>query len=108
MEFKEQLAYDLDNTFFNNDEFADIHKIDNEEVSIILLDATLKENQKYTEEGIIQGDFAYSVKIEDIEEPEPGEFQNFDGYSCIVAGVTKLTNTYKVILQINRGSGYGG
>lgn len=104
MNFKEQLKYDIENTFFNNDEFAEDHVINGNEISVIMLDGSLKENQKLTEEGVIQGDFVYIVKKDCIEEPEPGEFQNFDGYLCVVADCSILNLVYKVILQINRGS----
>lgn len=102
MDFKEQLEYDIENTFFNNNEFAETHTINGEEIDIILLDNTLKENQKYTEEGLIQGDFVYIVKKDEIEEPQPGEYQNFDNYSCVVCDCSNLNLVYKIILQINR------
>lgn len=104
MDFKEQLEHDIDNTFFNSDEFAEEHLINGETISVIMLDNTLKENQKYTEEGLIQGDFVYTVKKDCIDEPQPGEFQNFDQYPCVIADCSSLNLVYKVILQINRGS----
>lgn len=105
LNFKDQIEEDLE-IFINPDEFGEYHLIDRTEKLIVMDNNALLDNAKNTIEGTVVGDFLYYIKKEDIEEPIPESYQEFDGYSCLVVSCTDVGGLYKVILQMN-GSNYG-
>lgn len=75
--FKDYLSYDLDNVFFNIDEFAEPHNVNGQSMDIIIDDDELKERQqnrnKFLEDpqGVYNADVLFYVKKSDFgEKPE--------------------------------------
>lgn len=76
---KEYFSSDL-STFFNFNEFAEKHKINNEDIPIIIDHELLKERQIKCAEGTYLGDVLFHVKKSDFgEAPAIGQPVKFDG-----------------------------
>lgn len=102
--FKEVIQEDLNNTFFDIDEFAEIHNIDGKDISIIIDHELLKERQAKYAEGTYLGDVLFHVKKSDFGEA-PGINQpiKFDGDSTMrVTDFQEDMGIYIITLGSNR------
>ncbi|MBN1071153.1 hypothetical protein DVV81_08215 [Clostridium botulinum] len=100
MNFKEQLKEDMNNVFFNNEEFAERHYIDGALKTIIVDNETLKERNQKEYDGIIQADLLYFIKSSDvIKKIKAGDVQNFDGALYTVFDIKYDNGMYEIILQ---------
>lgn len=103
MGFKSQIQSDLD-TFFNFDEFAEPHIINNRTLNIIVDNDRLMERSKKEFDGISVGEVLYFVKKSDFgERPEPSAPQIFDGKQMYVFDCREDNEVYEIILHQNRG-----
>lgn len=104
MSLKDQLLSDLDAVFFNLDEFAEIHNIDNRQISIIVDNDKLQERSKKEYDGISTGEILYYVKASEFgKRPEPGTPQIFDGRQMYIFDSREDMGVYEIILTQNRG-----
>lgn len=101
MNFKEQIKGDL-NIFFNPDEFGEEHIINKKTVNIIIDDDELDKRVQKVYDGLIEADVLYFIKVEDIEEPTPGDIQFLDGIMYTVIKVKNNSGIYEVMLQGRR------
>ncbi|KFX57605.1 hypothetical protein HYH39_02290 [Clostridium botulinum] len=101
MNFKEQIQEDLNNIFFNIDEFGEEHIIDRKVFNVVIDNETLKDRNKKEYDGILQADLLYYIKADDIGELKTNELQYFDGVAYNVFDVKLDNGVYEVILQSN-------
>ena len=105
--FKEQLEKDFDNTFFNLDEFAELHTIDGNEIPVVVDNETLlRLNMGKTVEsdGIFTDNIIIFVQRKYLDyEPVIGQVIDFDGVIYPIDNVLSDTGGYTVILRGNEG-----
>ncbi|KNF08551.1 hypothetical protein CLPU_6c00370 [Gottschalkia purinilytica] len=102
MNFKEQLSKDINDVFFNLNEFSEIHTIGRSQVEIIVDSDKLQDRSKKEYDGIHVGDILYFIKEEDlIKTPKPGDVQLFDNRPCVVFDIRKDKGLYEIILKLN-------
>lgn len=100
MNFKEQINQDLEDTFFNIDEFGEEHMIDRKLKTIIIDNETLKERNKKEYDGILTADLLYYIKESDLDkEPIPESAQFFDGNIYTIVDVKSDSGIYEIILR---------
>ena len=76
---KDYFKTDL-STFFNIDEFSEIHNISGKDIPIVIDNDLLKERQMKNASGIYSGDVLFYVKKSDFgDAPAIGEPVKFDG-----------------------------
>jgi hypothetical protein len=74
MDFKDAIAADIDNVFFNTNEFAENAMIDGKSVPIILDDDALQGKSDVYAMGLSEGDRLIFIKEKDLRRlPQPGE-----------------------------------
>lgn len=105
MTFKEQLTADLDEVFFNADEFAEVHKINGANVNIVVDNDALAElfisRQIHTEQ-IFTDSIMFYVKKRDLGfEPVPGQYIDYDDRGYLITDVKTDDEAYTVILGAN-------
>lgn len=105
--FKEQLEMDFDNTFFNLDEFAELHTIDGNEIPVVVDNETLLQlNLGKTEysDGIFTDNIMFFVQRKYLNyEPVIGQVIEFDGVAYPIDNVLSDTGGYTIILRGNEG-----
>ena len=80
MGFKEQAAADIDNVFFNTDEFADEAIIDGKPVPIIPDNDALNRKSEIYAQGLADGEQLIFIKQKDLLRlPQPGEQMTIGG-----------------------------
>lgn len=100
MNFKEQIQEDLNNIFFNIDEFGEKHYIDGIIKTVLVDNETLKERNQKEYDGIVQADLLYFIKSSDvIKKIKAGDVQNFDGALYTVFDIKYDNGMYEIILQ---------
>lgn len=91
--------------FFNNDEFSSIHKINGNNISIVIDDDKLIEKTQKDFSGMSIGEILYYVNSKDFGElPEVDTPQNFDDRYMYVASAVENCGVYEIILRQNRGA----
>lgn len=105
--FKEQIENDLDDTFFNLDEFAELHKIDGNEIPVVVDNETLIQlNMGKTahSDGIFTDSIVIFVQKKYLDyEPVIGQVIDFDGVTYPIDNVLSDTGGYTVVLRGNEG-----
>lgn len=101
MTFKEQIEEDIENIFFNADEFGAVHKINGIEYTIVVDNQTLLERQlKSGIENIFLGDILFFIKKCDLGYiPIVDDRINFDGLNYQVSKVTQNFGILEIILK---------
>ncbi|CDX01295.1 ATP-binding sugar transporter from pro-phage [Desulfitobacterium hafniense] len=100
---RDYFSSDLD-TFMNQEEFAELHKVDGVEMlSIVDADDTKEFSGRSLEmESVMQGIFVNAitlyVKIADYEKPNVGYRLNLDGDYYNVVGVSETSGLLKINL----------
>ena len=104
LSLKDYIESDV-NTFFNNDEFSDMHSIDNIDKSIIIDNEKIKEVSKATNQGISLGEVLYSISVVDYgsKMPKVGHSQIFDKKLMYISSVSENIGIYEIILTQNLG-----
>ncbi|MFT5872812.1 MAG: hypothetical protein ACI8WT_001749 [Clostridium sp.] len=99
MNFKEVLKDDLNNVFFNNDEFSEFHLIDGKNISIIIDTETLKVN-KIKAAGTYLGDVLFYAQKSDFQEiPVIGQRIKLDGELYSVNDIGDDNEMYEITLE---------
>lgn len=100
MNFKEVLKEDLNNVFFNNDEFAEYHSVDGINILIIIDNDKLKANKIKAASGTYSGDVLFYVQKSDfIETPAIDQRINLDGEIYRVNDVGEDNEMYEITLE---------
>ncbi|MEK4883668.1 hypothetical protein NST81_02905 [Bacillus sp. FSL W8-0223] len=98
--FKDFLAEDVNNVFFNANEFASEMQIDGETVLVVIDDFLLgKYNLKADAEGLARGELLFHVPISSLkEEPFVGKRIKIDKTSYEVIHFTENLGVYTITL----------
>ena len=100
MNFKEQIEADLNDTFFNVDEFGEEHIINRQKKIVIVDNDKLKERNQKEYDGILVADLLYFIKEADLDrEPKPEEVQIFDGNMYTIVDCKLDSGMYEIILR---------
>lgn len=104
MEFKEQVAADLDAVFFNSEEFAESHTINGVEVEIIVDNDKLVElyisKDTHTEE-LFTDSILFYIRKKDLDfEPVPNQYLEYDGRDYVISNVNDEGECYAIIMGV--------
>lgn len=103
MSFKEQIQKDLDNVFFNLDEFGELHRIEGVEIAVVIDSDQLNKLKKGQILGLIEADMLIMGRAVDFPDYlEPGRLLNVDGRELIVANSGEDMGLVEVALRQNR------
>lgn len=103
MSFKEQIQKDLDNVFFNLDEFGELHYIEGVEIAVVIDSDQLNKLKKGQILGLIEADMLIMGRAADFPDYlEPGRLLNVDGRELIVANSGEDMGLVEVALRQNR------
>lgn len=110
MSFKEQVAADIDNVFFNMDEFGSVHNVNGVELSIVLYDDTNNVHEGGSirnYDGLSSDTPALAIRRDDLGEKLPAYGQNFklDGKLYKVKSVSDEMGVVHIQLISYRGGG---
>ena len=106
--FKDQVSTDLIETFFNDEEFADIHNINDKDMLIVLDNDELSRRKigrvnDYTA-GVYEGDLLFYVSEEVYgKRPNVGDHVRYDGAVYRVTDFSSDTGMYTIVLKRNTG-----
>lgn len=105
--FQEQLEQDFEQSFFNLDEFAEIHKIDGKEVPVVVDNETLLEldlGKTVDTDGIFEDNKMVFIQKKDLDSPPViDQIIDFDGEIYQIGNVLEDYGGYTVILRGNAG-----
>lgn len=103
--FKEQLEKDFDSTFFNLNEFAENHLVDDVEIPVVVdndMIISLFLGKKVDTDGIFTDDKAFFVQKKYLDyEPVAGQHIKFDGQMYPIKSVFEDMGGYTIILSSN-------
>lgn len=106
MTFKDYLKEDIDNTFFNLDEFSENHVVDGIEMSCIIDQNELIEREKKQKDhvdGLYKSTLLIYVKAEEFgNRPKVGKTLEVDNKDYIVTDCTEETGVYAISLEANK------
>ncbi len=105
--FKEQLEKDFHDTFFNLEEFAELHRVDGKEIPVVVDNETLLQlnlGKTAYSDGIFTDSIMFFVQRKYLDyEPVIGQVMEFDGVTYPVDNVLSDTGGYTIILRGNEG-----
>ena len=104
--FKEVMKADVDNTFMNLDEFADMHTVDGKEIPVLVDDNEIIEREKKMKsnmDGVYVKQKLIYVKAGDFGAlPAIGRQIMFDGGGYLVTDSTDEQGIYAITMEANR------
>lgn len=105
MNFKDKLEKDLKNVFFNQNEFAEYHDIDGQQVLAIIESDQFNERPKdqlyHLTNGIYRSSITIYVKSADYDKPVIGQRISVDEEDYYVVSVSEDTGLLKIIATAN-------
>ena len=103
MNFKEQIARDLDAVFLNLDEFAETHRVEGVPISVVIDNDRLEKLKQGQILGLVEADVLIMGKESDFpRDLEPGRLLNVDGREMLVTNYGKNMGLVEVALNQNR------
>lgn len=101
MNFKEQIERDLD-VFLNLDEFAENHRVEGKEITVVVDDDQLNELKQGQILGLVEADMLLMGRESDFPARlEPGRLLNVDGREMLVTNSGTAAGLVEVALQQN-------
>lgn len=104
--FKEVMKDDVNNTFMNVDEFADMHTVDGKEIPVLVDDNEIIEREKKMKsnmDGVYVKQKLIYVKAKDFGAlPAIGRHIVFDGKRYMVTDSTDEDGVYTITMEANR------
>lgn len=104
--FKEQLEKDMDDIFFNLDEFAEYHNIDGNKIPVVVDNDRIIElslGKTVETRGIFTDDILFFVLKKYLDyEPCAGQHMEFDGVTYPISDVKEDFGGYTIILSGNQ------
>lgn len=104
LHFKDFLRKDTEKVFFNLEEFAEIHLIDNRPMPIVIDNAKLSKMQDsgVVADGIFEGEVMIHVKKKEfVNCPRIGSPMKIDNQKYIIYDIKDLEDTYRIVLGAN-------
>lgn len=106
MSFKDQIKQDLSDVFLNLDEFADLHRIEGNEVPVVIdsdIMAKLSKIGGNRIHGMDEADMVIMGKASDLPKNlDPGRLLNLDGREVIVVTTTSEMGLVQIAVRQNR------
>lgn len=103
MNFKNQLARDIDAVFLNLDDFAEIHRVEGVQIAVVVDNDQLNNLKQGQILGLVEADILLMGRETDFPANlEPGRLLNVDGRELIVANSGKDMGLVEVALRQNR------
>lgn len=106
MSFKDQIKQDLSDIFLNLDEFADLHRIEGKEVTVVIDSDIMAKLSKIGDNrihGMDEADMVIMGKASDLPENlDPGRLLNLDGREVIVVTTTSEMGLVQIAVRQNR------
>ena len=106
MSFKDQIKQDLSDVFLNLDEFADLHRIEGNEVPVVIDSDIMAKLSKIGDnriQGMDEADMVIMGKASDLPENlDPGRLLNVDGREVIVVTTTSEMGLVQIAVRQNR------
>lgn len=103
MSFKEQIQKDLDAVFLNLGEFAELHRVEGREISVVVDNDQLNQLKKGQILGLVEADMLIMGRESDFPAYlQPGRLLNVDGRELIVQNSGKDMGLVEVALAQNR------
>jgi hypothetical protein len=100
MTFKAQTALDLDQVFFNLEEFADLHRLDRREMPVLVDSDQLADRKAKHGEGTFTDDLLIFVKARDYgPRPKIKALVDLDGVRYRVAAFQENIGVYEITLE---------
>ena len=101
MSFKDQIKQDLSDVFLNLDEFADLHRIEENEVPVVI-DSDIMAKLSKIGDNRIHG-MVIMGKASDLPKNlDPGRLLNLDGREVIVVTTTSEMGLVQIAVRQNR------
>jgi len=103
MGFKEQIQRDLDTVFLNLGEFAELHRVEGVQITVVVDNDQLNKLKKGQILGLVEADMLLMGRASDFPaDLEPGRLLNVDGRELIVSNSGKNMGLVEVALRQNR------
>ena len=106
MSFKDQIKQDLSDVFLNLDEFADLHRIEGNEVPVVIDSDIMAKLSKIGDNlihGMDEADMVIMGKASDLPKNlDPGRLLNLDGREVIVVTTTSEMGLVQIAVRQNR------
>lgn len=103
MGFKEQIQRDLDAVFLNLGEFAELHRVEGVQITVVVDNDQLNKLKKGQILGLVEADMLLMGRASDFPaDLEPGRLLNVDGRELIVSNSGKNMGLVEVALRQNR------
>lgn len=106
MSFKDQIKQDLSDIFLNLDEFADLHRIEEKEVPVVIDSDIMAKLSKIGDNrihGMDEADMVIMGKASDLPENlDPGRLLNLDGREVIIVTTTSEMGLVQIAVRQNR------
>ena len=101
MTLKKIMASDVQDLFFNLDDFAETHEVEGAEIDIVIDRDELQ--KKKIELGITEGDILFYARKDDLpKRKSPGAFINLDGREYILVDWVENLGVSCLTLKQNR------
>lgn len=102
MSFKDMVQQDR-GIFLNIDEFGEVHRVEGQNITVVIDDNTLRERQGGAEVGVAESSLLLFAYVEDLPpRREAGESINVDGREYIVNDWSEDMGIAQVALGQNR------
>jgi len=102
MSFKDMVQQDR-GIFLNIDEFGEVHRVEGQNITVVIDDNTLRERQGGAEVGVAESSLLLFAYVEDLPpRREAGESINVDGREYIVDDWSEDMGIAQVALGQNR------
>lgn len=106
MNFKDQLAADVEKVFFNLGEFGEEHRVDDKKMTIIIDDDLLQKRKSSASnptDGVYGASFLFHAKKSDFEKkPVIDTRMKIDDHTFYVSDVQANDETYVITLRRNK------
>ncbi|MBQ9229076.1 MAG: hypothetical protein IJ680_07720 [Paludibacteraceae bacterium] len=100
---KDLIAADVDRVFFELDDFAELHRIEGKEISIVIDNDQLEKMKQGQILGVAESDMLIFAKTSDMPKRKaPGSLLNVDGRELIVDEWTENKGVTQIALRQNR------
>ena len=104
MDFKSMVAHDIDSVFFCGNEFAEMHRINDDLVECVIDELLTKESADTLTnpiEGVFLNGITIYVKKGDIRKPVEGEVLMIDGRMHLVKSVSDEMGMLAIVAEAN-------
>ena len=104
MDFKSMVAHDIDTVFFCGNEFAEMHRINDDLVECVIDELLTKESADTLTnpiEGVFLNGITIYVKTGDIRKPVEGEVLTIDGRMHLVRSVSVEMGILAIVAEAN-------